>query len=893
MKKLALLLALCLLVQCIGLTTALGEEEVIIPAEEAAAVEEAVLAEEAVPSVEAASAEEPAPVEEAAPAEEAALVEEAAPAEGTVSETEEPASEEGSIGEAATTLAVPEGYEGDAAEVLGSAAEWEPIADVLSGQAGSTLFEVDAAGNLKQYNGSITDTYVRIPEVVDYNGTGVIVTGIERSAFNGNTYVTDIIIPTTVTWIDVQAFAGCTALQHIDLPNGISVISTGAFEGCTSLKGVSWSDSVSIIQDRAFYGCTALETLGNSSQMLTQIGDYAFFDCSSLRAVTWSSNLNTIGKYSFYNCSSLQALSLPLSVQVVNDYAFANCTGIKEIEFPGANLQRINTGAFKNCASLKEILIPDSVALIGNSAFEGCTSATNLSLPTGVMPFIIQDSAFRGCTSLPFISIPNNVTEIHQYAFYGCSSVNYVYTIPRSVEFIGNYAFDGLKNDCCIVVEYDPNNMPPPASPLVISKGALGTRAITNVFGVRGSVTQTYCDGYPGVNFYDIRIIQYVQRCYNIIMGRAGDPPGIIYWSRLLAQKKKAGGDIVRDFMFSKEFTDRVTAWTNAFIAGGMTRIQASQAVNQQVVNTILYPAMMGRVPDAAGSAYWTGFLNNGCSYDYLISGFCTSPEFKGICNDYGILPGTIPRVQNRDKNVNVTAFANRCYTIIQDRPGEPDGLNYWTGLLLNKKVNGGQMVANFIASDEFRGRGLTSAQQVTVVYQTMLNRAPDATGLAYWQTLLAQNMTAEAVVKGFSESIEFNFLCEGYGIKASPVNPSQYRDWNIAVTQFMNRMYLQALNRASDVDSLNTYTKQIITKKLTPADAAKRMYTCLECQLQGWNNSQFVTRVYRGMLNRSPSGTELADGVTKLTTGMTREAFVVEIGKTQEFKNIVSGFGL
>ena len=242
-----------------------------------------------------------------------------------------------------------------------------------------------------------------------------------------------------------------------------------------------------------------------------------------------------------------------------------------------------------------------------------------------------------------------------------------------------------------------------------------------------------------------------------------------------------------------------------------------------------------------------------------------------------------------------MTAFVNRCYTIIQDRMGEQDGLNYWTGLLLNKKINGGQMVANFIASDEFRGRGLTNAQQVEIIYLTMLNRASDATGSAYWQNLLTMNMTAEAVVKGFSDSIEFNFLCEGYGIIASPVYPSQYRDWNVVVTQFVNRMYVQGLNRLTGADpgSLNTFTGLIITKKVSPADVAKRIYTSLECQLQGWNDTQFVTRVFLGMLNRSPSGTELTDWLTRLATGTTREAFVVEIGKTQEFKNIVSGFGL
>ena len=765
-----------------------------------------------------------------------------------------------SIGEAASEIALPEGYTPEeAADVLGTG-EY----DVLGIEPGSTDFSVNAAGAIIQYNS--TNPVVIIPTTVKRNGVDVTVTGIERSAFQGNTTITQVTIPVTVSWVDAEAFKGCTALVSINLPNQVAVINEAAFSGCTSLRSISWTDTVTTILDRAFYGCTSLATLGTSINV-TQIGDYAFYNCSSLTAITWSDQLDTIGKYAYANCTGLTALSFPAALQFVDDYAFYGCTNIQKVDYPSNTTMRaIGAGAFQNLTSLKAIYIPDSVWFIGNNAYENCSSATVLSLPNGGGLNIIQDSTFRNCSSIKTLSIPNGVTEIHAYAFQNCASVEWVYSIPATVNFIGKYAFSGMKSDVVIVME---------STNAAISEEGLGSSGY--LFGWRNSPTQTYAAAHPNITFYDVRIVNYVRRCYNIIHQRVGEAEGVIYWSLALARKQKVGGDIVHDFMFSAEFANRVTAQ-------GLT--------NDDIVE-LLYQAMQGRVSDPTGKAFWVYFLNIGCSYDYIIRGFCSSPEFHGICDSYGIDPGLVPITQNRDMNPQVTAFVNRCYGIIQNRNGEAGGLNYWTGELLAKRLSGGQVVANFVASDEFRNRGLSNAQQVEIIYNTMLDRASDPQGLAYWTGLLGNNMTIEAVVKGFSQSIEFNFLCEGYGINAMPVSPSQYRDWNVKVTQYVQRLYVNALQRAADVGSLNTICGQIITKSTTPAAAARRIYNSLECQMQQFTNAEFVVAVFGGMMNRAPSTAEENHYVARLASGMTRDAMVAEIGNSSEFAAIVRAMGI
>ena len=71
------------------------------------------------------------------------------------------------------------------------------------------------------------------------------------------------------------------------IPDGVTEIGEGAFEDCTSLTSVSIPSSVTYIGETAFRGCTSLAsmTIPNS---VTTIGDGAFYGCKSLASVTYT-----------------------------------------------------------------------------------------------------------------------------------------------------------------------------------------------------------------------------------------------------------------------------------------------------------------------------------------------------------------------------------------------------------------------------------------------------------------------------------------------------------------------------------------------------------------------------------------------------------------------------
>ena len=134
----------------------------------------------------------------------------------------------------------------------------------------------------------------------------------------------------------------------------------------------------------------------------------------------------------------------------------------------------------------------------------------------------------------------------------------------------------------------------------------------------------------------------FVRCCYNVILGREGEPAGVQGWVNALLSGQYPGAEIVSGFVKSAEF--------------------ASKRHSDAEVVTILYSAMMDRAPDEGGYAYWLSVLNNGMSYQYVVNGFSTSYEFGRICAVYGIEPGSVMLDEARDQNPQVTAFVNRNY---------------------------------------------------------------------------------------------------------------------------------------------------------------------------------------------------------------------------------------
>ena len=224
-----------------------------------------------------------------------------------------------------------------------------------------------------------------------------------------NTYkngVGVIMFDSAVTSIGESAFAGINNLTSITIPGSVTEIGMNAFIACSSLT--------------SFYGKYA----SKDGRCLVVDGVLNSFAPAGLTEYTIPNSVTEIGDYAFYNCTSLTSVTIPNSVTSIGFSAFQSCTALTSVTIP-ERITEIKSHTFAECSSLTNITIPDSVTEIGIEAFADCTSLTSVTIPNSVT--MIGEGAFIACTSLRSVTIPSSVTLIEALAFGLCESLTSVH----------------------------------------------------------------------------------------------------------------------------------------------------------------------------------------------------------------------------------------------------------------------------------------------------------------------------------------------------------------------------------------------------------------------------------------------------------------------------------
>lgn len=272
----------------------------------------------------------------------------------------------------------------------------------------------------------------------------------DGNGYSGYRYpesLTSVTIPATVTNIVDKVFSGCNLLNEIKVdPNNRKF---GDIDGVLYDKGKN-----------ALLVVPAYRAEYSIPEIITEIGNYAFYNCGRLGKVDIPNTVVSIGDGAFSGCKSLTSILLPSSIAAIGKGVFDRCDNLKKIYVApdNNNFTDINGVLFnKDKTALKfypkgagtEYTIPNTVTSIDEGAFSDFSDLISVTLPSSLCT--IGDYAFSNCHSLTSITIPDGVTEIGNYAFKGCSSLTSI-VLPPSVTNIGDYAFSGCESLVSVVV---------------------------------------------------------------------------------------------------------------------------------------------------------------------------------------------------------------------------------------------------------------------------------------------------------------------------------------------------------------------------------------------------------------------------------------------------------
>ena len=145
---------------------------------------------------------------------------------------------------------------------------------------------------------------------------------------------------------------------------------------------------------------------------VTNIGSYAFCDCSRLTSVVIPNSVTSIGDLAFYYCSSLTSVTIPNSVTSIGDWVFFNCTSLTSVEIPNS-VTSIGNYAFTWCAGLTSVTIPNSVTSIGDSAFSFCIALCSITFK-GSTPPAFGNDVFEKVNNSISVYVPSNRVEAYK-----------------------------------------------------------------------------------------------------------------------------------------------------------------------------------------------------------------------------------------------------------------------------------------------------------------------------------------------------------------------------------------------------------------------------------------------------------------------------------------------
>ena len=222
---------------------------------------------------------------------------------------------------------------------------------------------------------------------------------IDRYAFKGCSGLESVEISGDVTSIEGLAFRGCSSLRTVNIDGDVGTF--GGFGDCDSLEtvkiggnvgtlsGLSDCDSLKSVKIGGNVGtlsglssCDSLESVNIEGKVVyiagsPYIGSGAFSYSRNLKNVTIDGGVINIGEHAFYGCSSLVTAVFAKNANSIGDNAFEDCTSLTEIEINGDSVT-VGSRAFEGCTGLTKVIIGMGVNGFGDCVFISCDNIADV-----------------------------------------------------------------------------------------------------------------------------------------------------------------------------------------------------------------------------------------------------------------------------------------------------------------------------------------------------------------------------------------------------------------------------------------------------------------------------------------------------------------------------------
>lgn len=209
-----------------------------------------------------------------------------------------------------------------------------------------------------------------------------------------------------------------------------------------------------------------------------------------------------------------------------------------------------------------------------------------------------------------------------------------------------------------------------------------------------------------------------------------------------------------------------------------------------------------------------------------------------------------------------------RLYQATLGRAPDVVGFNDWSQRLSAGEFGFLDVVGAFTGSTEFQSLygALDNAAFVTLLYQNVLGRQPDPSGLQNWLNALNAGVSRAEIVRGFSDSVEF--------IQNTEYAAAAWATFELRgdMEGQVFRLYQALLGRTPDPTGFSDWSG-MLADGATYAEIIPGFVNSAEFQSRygALDNTAFVTLLYQNVLNRQPDPAGLQHWLNLLSNGFSR----------------------
>lgn len=115
---------------------------------------------------------------------------------------------------------------------------------------------------------------------------------------------------------------------------------------------------------------------------------------NEIKKIIIEDQVSEIGNGAFMDCTSVEQVQFGNGVKKIGNCAFEGCKSLKSVEL-GGNIEKIGASAFAFCENLTDVSVGQSLTSVGDDIFEGCNALCNIRVDEGNKNLLVQENRLR------------------------------------------------------------------------------------------------------------------------------------------------------------------------------------------------------------------------------------------------------------------------------------------------------------------------------------------------------------------------------------------------------------------------------------------------------------------------------------------------------------------